>query len=180
MLPAACVCASSTRARWAFEPTQTQHWAWRRVPSLWYVYEHCNLQVLLLGSQASCVLLDCGHGGMCRRCATLLFVRPPNECPTCRRGIEQVGGQGGAGALSRRKGRVGDRGRGGQLLAQGHRHTGEILTYLARDSAPVSLRCAALVSVPPVGGRSAGGRQRRGKGKGQGGDGVCWERGAGT
>lgn len=37
-----------------------------------------------------CVLLNCGHGGFCRRCAHLLFVRPPNECPTCRAGIDQV------------------------------------------------------------------------------------------
>lgn len=36
------------------------------------------------------VLLECGHGGFCKRCANLLFVRPPNECPTCRARIEQV------------------------------------------------------------------------------------------
>ncbi len=28
------------------------------------------------------------------RCAYLLFVRPPNECPTCRRPIDQVRGAG--------------------------------------------------------------------------------------
>jgi len=38
----------------------------------------------------TCVLLSCGHGGFCRRCANIVFVRPPNECPTCRQKIEQV------------------------------------------------------------------------------------------
>eukprot|EP00873_Tetraselmis_striata_P046496 jgi/Tetstr1/466760/TSEL_011230.t1 len=38
----------------------------------------------------TCVFLTCGHGGVCRRCAYKLFVRPPNECPTCRQAIEQV------------------------------------------------------------------------------------------
>ncbi|GMH43727.1 hypothetical protein BSKO_11649 [Bryopsis sp. KO-2023] len=39
---------------------------------------------------ASCVFLECGHGGFCRKCANKLFVRPPNECPTCRQKIDQV------------------------------------------------------------------------------------------
>ncbi len=39
---------------------------------------------------ASCVFLECGHGGVCKRCGYLLFVRPPNECPHCRQRIEQV------------------------------------------------------------------------------------------
>jgi hypothetical protein len=33
---------------------------------------------------------QCGHGGFCKRCAYLLFVRPPSECPTCRAPIDQV------------------------------------------------------------------------------------------
>lgn len=39
---------------------------------------------------ATCVFLECGHGGVCKRCGYLLFVRPPNECPHCRQRIEQV------------------------------------------------------------------------------------------
>ena len=41
-------------------------------------------------NQPTCVLLECGHGGFCRKCAYMMFVRPPNECPTCRQRIEQV------------------------------------------------------------------------------------------
>jgi hypothetical protein len=39
---------------------------------------------------ATCVLLECGHGGYCWRCAHVLYARPPNECPVCRQRIEQV------------------------------------------------------------------------------------------
>ncbi|PNW87752.1 hypothetical protein CHLRE_01g000750v5 [Chlamydomonas reinhardtii] len=46
--------------------------------------------VICYDGAATCVFLECGHGGFCRRCAHLLFVRPPNECPTCRALIEQV------------------------------------------------------------------------------------------
>jgi hypothetical protein len=40
---------------------------------------------------ATCVLMECGHGGYCWRCAHLLFARPPSECPVCRQSIMQVG-----------------------------------------------------------------------------------------
>lgn len=40
--------------------------------------------------KATCVLLECGHGGFCRKCACILMLRPPHECPTCRAHIEQV------------------------------------------------------------------------------------------
>lgn len=36
------------------------------------------------------VFLECGHGGFCARCAHLLFVRPPNDCPTCRQRVNLV------------------------------------------------------------------------------------------
>lgn len=39
---------------------------------------------------ATCVLMECGHGGYCWRCAHLLFARPPSECPVCRQSIMQV------------------------------------------------------------------------------------------
>lgn len=39
---------------------------------------------------ATCVLMECGHGGYCWRCAHLLFARPPSECPVCRQPIMQV------------------------------------------------------------------------------------------
>jgi hypothetical protein len=39
---------------------------------------------------ASCVFMECGHGGYCWRCAHVLYVRPPNECPVCRARIEMV------------------------------------------------------------------------------------------
>ncbi|KAI8466322.1 MAG: hypothetical protein J3K34DRAFT_434193 [Monoraphidium minutum] len=39
---------------------------------------------------ASCVFMECGHGGYCWRCAHLLYARPPNECPVCRARIELV------------------------------------------------------------------------------------------
>lgn len=52
--------------------------------------EEEELCVICYDGAATCVLLECGHGGFCRRCAYLLFVRPPNECPTCRAVIEQV------------------------------------------------------------------------------------------
>jgi hypothetical protein len=44
---------------------------------------------------ATCVLMECGHGGYCWRCAHLLFARPPSECPVCRQPIMQVGTLGG-------------------------------------------------------------------------------------
>lgn len=40
---------------------------------------------------ATCVLMECGHGGYCWRCAHVLFARPPSECPVCRQSIMQVG-----------------------------------------------------------------------------------------
>lgn len=40
--------------------------------------------------KATCVFLECGHGGYCWRCAHVLYVRPPNECPVCRARIELV------------------------------------------------------------------------------------------
>lgn len=43
---------------------------------------------------ATCVLMECGHGGYCWRCAHLLFARPPSECPVCRQPIMQVCGAG--------------------------------------------------------------------------------------
>ncbi|KAG2486354.1 hypothetical protein HYH03_014935 [Edaphochlamys debaryana] len=46
--------------------------------------------IICYAAAATCVFLECGHGGFCRRCAHLLFIRPPNECPTCRSRIEQV------------------------------------------------------------------------------------------
>ncbi|GLC38441.1 hypothetical protein PLESTB_001577700 [Pleodorina starrii] len=46
--------------------------------------------VICFDGEASCVFLECGHGGFCRRCAYLLFVRPPHECPSCRGSIAQV------------------------------------------------------------------------------------------
>ncbi|KAL6760220.1 hypothetical protein V8C86DRAFT_1776736, partial [Haematococcus lacustris] len=49
-----------------------------------------GLCVICYDKPSSCVLLDCGHGGFCKACAYRIFVRPPNECPTCRQHIEQV------------------------------------------------------------------------------------------
>ena len=57
--------------------------------------------VICYDATATCVFLECGHGGFCRRCAHLLFVRPPNECPTCRQRIEQVGAGVGCGSWVR-------------------------------------------------------------------------------
>jgi hypothetical protein len=39
---------------------------------------------------ATCIFMECGHGGYCWRCAHLLYIRPPNECPVCRARIELV------------------------------------------------------------------------------------------
>ena len=30
------------------------------------------------------VILECGHGGLCRPCANRVWARPPHECPVCR------------------------------------------------------------------------------------------------
>ena len=49
-----------------------------------------DLCIICYDLPPSCVFLECGHGGFCKRCAYLLFVRPPGECPTCRQAIEQV------------------------------------------------------------------------------------------
>eukprot|EP00798_Chlamydomonas_sp_ICE-L_P023179 gene23179-30391_t len=46
--------------------------------------------VICYDEVATCVFLDCCHGGFCRRCAYILCIRPPNECPTCRARIDQV------------------------------------------------------------------------------------------
>lgn len=47
--------------------------------------------IICYDAAATCVFLECGHGGYCRKCANRLFVRPPHECPTCRQKIDQVG-----------------------------------------------------------------------------------------
>lgn len=47
--------------------------------------------IICYDATATCVFLECGHGGYCRKCANRLFVRPPHECPTCRQKIDQVG-----------------------------------------------------------------------------------------
>ncbi|GFH18381.1 E3 ubiquitin-protein ligase [Haematococcus lacustris] len=49
-----------------------------------------GLCVICYDKPSSCVFLDCGHGGFCKACAYRIFVRPPNECPTCRQHIEQL------------------------------------------------------------------------------------------
>ncbi|GAX80861.1 hypothetical protein CEUSTIGMA_g8296.t1 [Chlamydomonas eustigma] len=49
-----------------------------------------DLCVICYDQPPSCVFLECGHGGFCKRCAHRLFVRPPGECPTCRQNIDQV------------------------------------------------------------------------------------------
>jgi len=36
------------------------------------------------------VLLDCGHGGLCRRCGQLMFARPPHQCPVCRQAVSAI------------------------------------------------------------------------------------------
>jgi hypothetical protein len=36
------------------------------------------------------VLMGCGHGGFCRRCAHLLAVQPSQQCPMCRAPISGV------------------------------------------------------------------------------------------
>ncbi len=46
--------------------------------------------VICFDRESSCVFLECGHGGFCAPCARLLFVRPPNECPSCRRHVTMV------------------------------------------------------------------------------------------
>jgi Zinc finger, C3HC4 type (RING finger) len=49
-----------------------------------------GLCTICYDAAATCVLMDCGHGGYCWRCAHLLFVRPPGECPVCRAPVQQV------------------------------------------------------------------------------------------
>lgn len=48
-----------------------------------------DICTICFDAPAKCVLLECGHA-LCKRCAHLMFVRPPNECPHCRCNIEQV------------------------------------------------------------------------------------------
>ena len=51
-----------------------------------------NLCVICYDAEPTCILLaapdgssgPCGHGGFCKRCANLLYVRLPAECPVCR------------------------------------------------------------------------------------------------
>lgn len=49
-----------------------------------------GLCTICYDNHASCVFMECGHGGYCWRCAHLLFARPPSECPVCRQPIQQV------------------------------------------------------------------------------------------
>lgn len=49
-----------------------------------------GLCTICYDQQATCVLMECGHGGYCWRCAHVLFARPPSECPACRQPIMQV------------------------------------------------------------------------------------------
>jgi len=57
-----------------------------------------NLCGICYDAEPTCILLaapdgssgPCGHGGFCKRCANLLYVRLPSECPVCRAPIDQV------------------------------------------------------------------------------------------
>jgi hypothetical protein len=49
-----------------------------------------GLCTICYDNEASCVFMECGHGGYCWRCAHVLFARPPSECPVCRQPIQQV------------------------------------------------------------------------------------------
>jgi hypothetical protein len=49
-----------------------------------------GLCTICFDQPATCVLMECGHGGYCWRCAHVLFARPPSECPICRQSIMQV------------------------------------------------------------------------------------------
>jgi hypothetical protein len=49
-----------------------------------------GLCTICYDNHASCVFMECGHGGYCWRCAHVLFARPPSECPVCRAPIQQV------------------------------------------------------------------------------------------
>jgi hypothetical protein len=49
-----------------------------------------GLCTICYDAPATCVLMECGHGGYCWRCAHVLFARPPSECPVCRQRIMQV------------------------------------------------------------------------------------------
>lgn len=49
-----------------------------------------SLCTICYDNEASCVFMECGHGGYCWRCAHVLFARPPSECPVCRQPIQQV------------------------------------------------------------------------------------------
>lgn len=40
--------------------------------------------------RADAVVMECGHGGMCFKCAQQLVVTPPSQCPVCRKPIQQV------------------------------------------------------------------------------------------
>jgi hypothetical protein len=51
--------------------------------------------VICYDAPGTCVFLECGHSGFCRRCARLLYVRPPNECPACRQPLQLVRREGG-------------------------------------------------------------------------------------
>lgn len=56
-----------------------------------------DLCMICYDNPPACVFMSCGHGGFCKQCANLLFLRPPNECPTCRAPLEQVCGRLGGG-----------------------------------------------------------------------------------
>lgn len=49
-----------------------------------------DLCTICYDAPPTCVLLECGHGGYCWRCAHIMFMKPPNECPVCRRRIDLV------------------------------------------------------------------------------------------
>ena len=53
------------------------------------VLGHCDLCMDALGD---CVLLSCGHGGVCERCATSLLTlsSTSNQCPVCRAEIAAI------------------------------------------------------------------------------------------
>ena len=46
--------------------------------------------IICYDGEATCVLLECGHSGLCKKCAQRLWLRPPNECPSCRAPIKMV------------------------------------------------------------------------------------------
>lgn len=129
------------------------------------------------------VVMECGHGGMCFKCAQQLASTPPAQCPVCRKPIQQVlrferivtvrsGGSvvGGGGAGGGSAGGTGSAGGGSSRIGSGGKEpntcSAEELVGSGGDIPVVAIAASSssvgIGSGPPAAGGASGARATSG------------------